>query len=327
MLAQRSNPMQGFYRRIELLIVVLLLFCVVRPAQACTCGAETLNAYGFGGPILTTPAYTLAKGKLALGTSLHYNNFEQFSGAKFVSLNARRIHAHSFDSAMTNTLSAAYGITDDWDLILTYPYRYKYNLQTSFAGVTIDEGDSIGFGDLNLLTKYRVVKKVTQISLLAGIKMPTGQTNERNEFGFKLGADDQPGTGSWDPLIGFAISRPYKQFSFDASTLYRISTQGLNDVIVGDLLSYNLAASYKFDHCTDFTLVLELNGVWQEKVEHHGLKDNNHGGNIIYLSPGFRVNFGEIAWNLSIGFPLINDLNGFQPNAGVQLYTGLSLLI
>ncbi|MDD9899030.1 MAG: hypothetical protein OXU45_08555 [Candidatus Melainabacteria bacterium] len=310
-----------------MLISLLSLFFLSSPAWACTCGTETINAYGFGGPVLTIPAYTLPKGKLALGASLQYNNFNQFSSARRASLNASRIHAHSFDSAMTNTLSAAYGITDDLDLILSYPYRYKYNLQTTFAGVTIDEGDSIGFGDLTLLTKYRLFQSKTQISLLGGIKFPTGQTNERNEFGLRLGTDDQPGTGSWDPLMGFAISRPYKAFSFDGNLLYRLSNQGSGDVIAGDIASYNLAASYKFDHCTDFTLVLEMNGIWQEKTEFAGIKDDNHGGNVIYLNPGFRVNLGKIAWNMSVGFPIINDLNGFQPEAGIQLYTGLNLLI
>jgi hypothetical protein len=315
---------------IKLLVVLLSCFSA---ASACSCGTEVLGGYGIGGPILTMPAYTLPKGKIVLGTGLQYNNFKQFSNSTLNSLNRRDLHGHSQDSMMTNFVSAAYGMTDDLDLILNYPYRYIYGLKATGHGSTVDQGNSIGFGDLTLLAKYRVYNKQTQVAILAGMRFPTGQTNERDEFGFKLAADDQPGTGSWDPIMGLAISRPYKQMSFDANASYRLSNQGSQDTIAGDSFSYNLATTYNFKHTMIArhklkpSLIIELNGIWQEQVEFNNLKDNNHGGTLIFLSPGLRLSLDDLAMNFSLGFPLLNDFNGLQPEAGIQLFTSLNWLI
>ncbi|MDA0772134.1 MAG: transporter [Cyanobacteria bacterium] len=310
----------------------MLLSCF-SAASACSCGTEVLGGYGIGGPILTMPAYTLPKGKIVLGTGLQYNNFKQFSNSTLNALNRRDLHGHSQDSLMVNFVSAAYGMTDDLDLILNYPYRYIYGLKATGHGSTVDQGNSIGFGDLTLLAKYRVYKQQTQVAILGGMRFPTGQTNERDEFGFKLAADDQPGTGSWDPIMGLAISRLYKQMSFDLNASYRLSNQGSQDTIVGDLFSYNIATTYNFkhsmikDHKLKPSLIVELNGVWQEKTEFETLKDGNHGGNLLYLSPGLRLSLDDLALNFSLGFPLLNDLNGLQPEAGIQLFTSLNCLI
>ena len=231
--------------------------------------------------------------------------------------------------------------------MLSVPYNFTNNIKTTFAGFTIDEGNSIGFGDLTLLGKYRFLnneKHKLHASFLAGIKMPTGETNETNEFGFKLGADDQPGTGSWDPLLGLALSKRFDRFSVDTSTLYRLSTKGSQDTIVGDVVNFNLGTSYHVNKINprlferifprkilgrdlDWNLVLELNGIWTEKVEFRGLKDNSHGGLTVFLSPGLRMSIDK-KWisNLSIGFPVIEDLNGDQPATNLQMFFSLNRL-
>lgn len=317
--------------RIKLIIVLCFIFCL--KVDACSCGTEVLGGYGIGGPILTMPAYTLPKGKIVLATGIQYNNFKQFSSASLSAINQRGLHGHSQDSTMSNFVSVAYGLSDELDLILNYPYNYIFDLKTTAAGSTFDEGNSIGLGDLSLFAKYRIYKKQTQVALLAGMKFPTGQTNERNQFDFKLAADDQPGTGSWDPIMGLAISRPYKQMSFDSNISYRLSNQGSQDTIVGDLIGYNFAATYNLKHKMlgkqkiKPALILELNGSWQEKTEFVGVKDGNHGGNLIFISPGLRLSTGDLAWNFSLGLPILSDFNGLQPDAGIQLFTSFNWLI
>ncbi len=330
-----------------LLLIAFGLIWVALSVEACSCGCEVLGNYGIGGPIITMPAYTLPKGKLALNTSLRYQNVYEFGASDFAFLNRNDIHAHSRDYDVLLSASAAYGITDDLNVMISYPYRIISNLQSTGHGSTVDGGDAIGLGDMTLTMKYRFLNghkfcgvnckeracmnTGLQAALVAGIKMPTGQTNERDVDGFKLGADEQPGTGSWDPIMGMAFSLPMNNFSFDTSTLYKLSTQGVQSTTVGDQVSFNTAVTYNFPAARILgqsmkpAAVLELNGIWQEKVEYLGVKDNSHGGLVMFISPGMRLalNDSTVA-NFSIGMPVITDLNGFQPDLGVQLFAGLS---
>ena len=74
---------------------------------------------------------------------------------------------------------------------------------------TLDRGDTEGIGDLTLFGQYRFYGQDTglQASLLTGIKTPTGETGEHDDQGELFEAEFQPGSGSWDPMFGLALSQ------------------------------------------------------------------------------------------------------------------------
>ena len=343
----------------RIILLILLLFPL--KAMACACGGHSLfGGVGLATPLITVPAHTLDRGQFALSTGINYQNFHEFGISDFRRINARREHTHSLSSQMQVFMSAAYGVTDDIDIIVTYPFNATYGLLTTFQGITIDDGNSIGLGDMNLITKYRFLnleESGFSAALLGGIKFPTGSTSETNEFGFALGADDQPGTGSYDPLFGLAVSKVFDTFNLDANVLYLLSTEGFQDVIAGDVLNFNLALSYaiKEDVCElgncpsyrekfhsylsklfpskvlsqDFawSLFTEINGAWQEKTEFQGIKDDSHGGMIINWMNGLKLAINErFIWAMGVSFPMIQDLNGTQPDAGVALSSNISVV-
>ena len=55
--------------------------------------------------------------------------------------------------------------------------------------------------------------------------------------GERLETEHQPGTGSWDPLVGFAASKRWGPVSLDGNALYQFSTKGAQDTELGDRLS------------------------------------------------------------------------------------------
>jgi hypothetical protein len=57
--------------------------------------------------------------------------------------------------------------------------------------------------------RYRFYGQDTglQASLLTGIKTPTGETGERDDQGELFEAEFQPGSGSWNPMLGLALSQ------------------------------------------------------------------------------------------------------------------------
>ncbi len=312
-----------------LLFLLLGYNCLINTVEACSeCTCSFLGGAGTVGPIITQTAYTLPKGRSVIGTSLNYVDFSGFSSDKFKQLNNNFEHAHSHGNNMNLSLNAAYGVTDDFTLSLNLPYNFLFDINsTDGFGNTVSEGDSIGFGDLVLMGKYRLFD---QASLIAGIKMATGQTNQKDEYGYRLSSDHQPGTGSWDPIMGFAVSKQISdQVEIDANLLYRLSTPGFDNLIIGDVVNYNFAVSHDLSKLDKGKLnidaVLELNAKWQEKAEYQAIKDEGHGGTRVFLTPGLRLVYDD-TWiaSMALGFPIIESMNGEQPDANVQLFFSLA---
>jgi hypothetical protein len=69
-------------------------------------------------------------------------------------------------------------------------------------------------------------------------------------------------------------------------------------------------------------LVLELNGEWHDRQS--GEEGFHSGGNTIYLSPGLRLSTDKWSGFVSVGIPIVNDLNGIQPEPEWRLVTGVA---
>jgi len=69
--------------------------------------------------------------------------------------------------------------------------------------------------------------------------------------------------------------------------------------------------------------VLELNGEWQAKQVVAGEKARNSGGNVVYLSPGIRVSGANLSGYVSVGVPVVNEVNGLQAKPGYRVLTGI----
>jgi hypothetical protein len=196
----------------NLFIALICILCLKTYVQACVCGCDALgsSSTGFGGSIITTSAYTMPQNSFSLGSGIRFNNFEDFNIKQVNYIRNNGIHAHNRDSQMFNYLAASYGLTENLTMTAVYPYGYLYGLKSYDLGQIIDEENSIGFGDLTLQAKYKFVdfeKIKFASSIIAGIKMPTGQINERDSFGDLIPADHQPGSGSWDPIMGMAFTK------------------------------------------------------------------------------------------------------------------------
>lgn len=301
------------------------------------------------GPITTIQAKTQPKGSFAVGFRIEQVRSDSFSDAELTNFSAQGIETHSTDSLLSTSLGLSYGLSDDLTLGVRLPYIKRTNIREAedMGGVTeiAHEGTASGIGDLALLGKYRVIrseKKGYDLSFLFGIKTPTGTTQRTNLEGRRFETEHQPGSGSWDSLIGLAAGTPVGPVSVDASLLYTLASKGTQETNLGDRLLYSVAASYRMGgesahhheheqgvahshHAHDaWDLVLELNGEWQARQKIAGVEDPNSGGNLVYLSPGVRF-ISKDAWaaTLAVGIPVMQNLNGIQHETRRRLIFGL----
>ena len=266
---------------------------------------------GMAAPIATESGMTLPDGKWAVGMRTEYIKFRQFSDEKLQRLRIEDDDAdlHSIQSLWSTSVGVAYGLTDDFTVGARVPFIYRSNIREPSHGHEDEDehdeheapeiedlGDVKGIGDATFYGQYRFFKESgSNVSALFGFKAPTGVTNRSAANGEFLETEFQPGSGSWDGLMGFSFTQEMGDFSFDSSLLYTVVTEGSQETNLGDIFSYNFALSYRvlgqngvnyLPSKFGLDLVMEINGEWRDYEEIAGVIDHNSGGNILYLSPG-----------------------------------------
>lgn len=284
------------------------------------------------GPVMTISATTMQQGKFSFGLQSEFIKLDSFPDSTMRRYAEQGYDVHTADSVNHHFLSFAFGVTDNLTLALKVPYEQVNNIREAHADEAAEihkHGDAKGLGDMSLLGQYRFLKLDNKLesAALFGLKMPTGKTNDKDIHGETFEAEFLPGTGAWHPILGVAVTKRLPSLVLDANLLYTFSTEGTQDTDLGDILNYNAALSYRPVRGNfSWDLILELNGEWKEKEKIHGKKDRDSGGNIVFLSPGTRISMGNrLSAYLSLGIPILQDLNGIQNDTDYKAVGGISM--
>jgi hypothetical protein len=292
------------------------------------------------GPIITASADTIPAGMLAGGLQLGVTRPDAYTDAELIAFAGQHVHAHTTDYNLRAAASLAYGLTGHLTLSANLPFIRRDDLREGHhshsggtASNTVEELGSVsGVGDLSLLAQYIAAHDHEQgwfVSLLGGIKVPTGSTHQTDLSGDRLETEHQPGTGSWDPLLGLAASKSWGDASLHGSAFYQLSTEGAQDTRLGDRLSLNAAVVYNLSGATDhhdeagdhaheghaaWAVMLETNYEHEGRQEIGGVVDAESGSDVLWLSPGVRFT-APAGWSagISAGLPVWQDIGLSHP--------------
>ncbi len=347
---------------------------------------------GSAGPVTTISAITLPAGSISAGVQSQFIFTDEIPDADLIRYTLLDDHVHSTESLTSLSLTSAYGFTDDLTAGFALPYIQRSGFRSvGFAPAAgavaplvksprhgghghggvgpvepalvpyIQTTDFEGLGDATLYGQYRFSHDEAaqrHAAVLFGLKTPTGDTNVRDARGLLIEGDHQPGSGSWDPLAGFAFTQQVGKWSFDLNGLYTFVNEGTQQTNRGDIVNYNAAVSYRLlgsvgedacdheghthshvkspkgavaphDHrdqaATTWDLILEANGDWRDRVSIGGIEEENTGGNVIFLSAGSRLTLPN-GWttSVSVGVPAVSDLNGIQSEPALRMLFGIS---
>ena len=326
--------------------IILPLFLIIFPFTALADHASVGLGVGNASPIATESGITLPEGKVSTGFRAELIKFVEYSDSELQALRADDAEAdlHSVQSLWSLSVSAAYGVTDDLTVGVRVPYILRHNIREpehDFMGPGVADVESLGnvegIGDTTFYGQYRFFKnKNTNVSAIFGIKTPTGKTSRYSADGAELlDTEFQPGSGSWDGILGLAVTQEIGPFSIDASTVYTITSKGAQDTDLGDIFSYNAALSYRLFgqqgrsyEAPTFAVdtILEVNGEWRDNEKVLGIKNTNSGNNIIYISPGLRFTAGKhVNVATSFGIPVVPDTNGDQVEPDYRIISSINI--
>jgi hypothetical protein len=334
----------------------VLLAVSASPALADHLGA---SAYGSGGGMSVFSPDTLDAGHWAAGLRLTYTRPEQRSDAELEALAARHIHAHNTDYNLNGSLGLAYGITHHLTVSAELPWLRRDDLREGEhvheTGDTITSverlGSVSGIGDINVLAKYRLTEgEDVGFALIGGIKLPTGSTHRRSPDGERLETEHQPGSGSWDPILGASASARLGTVQLTASGLYQFATTGAQQTRLGDRFQGGFALSHRFGpapqahaggwhnhhHGDELDEVhaeprhdswagfIELAGEWEGRQKIGGEIEPASGGSWVWVAPGLRFN-AAAGWSASaaVAVPVWQRIRASHPDNRYRLMLSL----
>jgi hypothetical protein len=300
----------------RILRLVLLAAACAQPALAC----DLCSIY----------AATEARGEI--GKGFFAGAAEQFTHFGTLQEDGEKVRDEAdqfFDSAITQVF-VGYNFTERLGLQFNAPLIHRWFRRAEPEG--IESGSETGLGDVSVTAHFQAYRHERKhstftLSLLAGIKFPSGSTSrlkeELNEMDEGEGAvesgvhghDLTLGSGSYDGILGSSLFARWKRAFFTGSIQYMIRSRGdfgyefANDLIWSGGPGALLLLS------DEYTLSLQANVSGEHKGldKFRGQKAEDTGITAVYLGPELVFTWRDkISAELGMDFPMSLDNTALQ---------------
>ncbi len=173
------------------------------------------------------------------------------------------------------------------------PYIVRRALNVEDSTTLGDHLRSQGWGDLQTTAEYDVFKDASStVGALAGVKFPTGSTEELDPEGNRFEPEMQPGSGSYDYLWGAVVHRMWDQIAVSANAAYTLKTTGAADFRFGNTFTTNMVASYTVNPRSRGGILkpgVQLVYLHEARQIDQGTKVEDSGGDTISVGPIINV--------------------------------------
>lgn len=255
-------------------------------------------------PINSDVALQPAEDQLIYRTQMRYRNFD-------VDATDAQVNVWSQSNVFV------YGWTSSFSTILGVPLVYR-----DFEDDSSND-DDFGVGDINLLLRYQLWKKLGYLqskswTVLGGVQIPS--------------YDAPFSSRSWDPILGTVYSWRKNRYGFDADLVFQLNTENDRDMKQGNVLRYDTTLQYrlwptKYTAQTEWSLtgLLELNGRHQrnnESAGHKIAKTNNHQ---VFLSPGLVLAGKRVKYEVGMQLPMFQDIGRNAAEDSIRLVFGITI--
>ena len=245
-------------------------------------------------------------------------NWHEKEAAEAHALHHQGHDVHDKTTEEFHHLTIGNRINERLTLTAQIPYVMRHSLEVDSHAILGSKQTSQGLGDLQLLGDWRVRQdERSSLSAIAGVKFPTGGVKEKNSVGTRFEQELQPGSGSYDYLLGGAYrEQATERISWVANAVYVFKSEGAQDYHFGDLLSTSVVADYLINpdsRLLQTKLGLDANIQYEQKHKDAGETIKDSGGFFLFLGPTVTVepckNFGLTG---TFMLPVVQDVGGIH---------------
>ncbi|HYV29446.1 MAG TPA: hypothetical protein VFA77_18075 [Candidatus Eisenbacteria bacterium] len=261
------------------------------------------------------------------------------------------LDAAFLDNSITHFVPG-YNFSPSLGVSVNLPYIYrKYHLtEITYPQPVEQSGNLSGLGDASIVGRWTVFKKIKMdrsvvINILAGIKFPTGDTEQleqevaqerylqsifpnghQHAFGGVHQHDLSLGSGSYDGVFGLTANFRWKRSFFNGQAQYYLRTEAL-DYEFGDLSIISGGPGVYALLLDNFTLSVQASAFYESLNRDTVLdqKNNQTGSTAWYMGPQISLTWGEhFSANAGADFPLRIYNRGIQSVPDYRVHAGVS---
>lgn len=307
-------------------------------AQACAaCGCTLSKDWGTQG-ISTTPGFTADLSYFYINQSQQRIGTSSASQAQINALAAAGQEIEDYTTTRITTAALSY-TGDTWGLTSNLPFVQRthgtYGAGAYPATTSYLTSSDNSIGDVSFIGRYTGFSADKTSGLIAGIKLPTGNTNATFNDGVTvLDRSLQIGTGSTDIILGGYTTGAIDTYGWfvQGTVQHAVATKTIAgaDYRPGDAYSLNTGIRYaKFG--SKFSPMLQLNIIHRRPDAGAGATPPDAltggpatGGTLAYLAPGImaRVGGGTSVYGF-VQLPVYQNVNSLQLSARYTLSFGV----
>lgn len=200
-------------------------------------------------------------------------------------------------------------------------------LQRSIRYVNDGKTDTTAMGDIELRAKAfvftdRAFAPRHLFAVLGGLKMPTAPRQRSEVDGSYLPIEAQPGTGSWDPLLGMSYAFFARPWSFYASVQGSSPLRGRQ--VFRASASVRTTTTVQYQISPEFAVRAGLDTRTDGHSYEDGLPERDSSGFVAFASPEIVVSpMTDLLVVLSVRMPVVSALAGYH-HEGPVIGAGLA---
>lgn len=242
-------------------------------------------------------------------------NWNEIPASEAHELHEAGHHLHDKTKEEFHHFSLGVKLSNQFTVYADIPYLFRNSIQIEDHDRLGANEKSEGISDLNILGDYRFfVNDESSVGVVAGVKFPTGKTDEKNSLGRRFEPELQPGTGSYDYILGGVYQYQKDRFNLLGNLAYVFKNEGDQNYEFGDLISASLLIDYLINPGSQSfksEIGLKVNLQHEQRDENRGSSLKDSGGTTLLLGPLVLIEaMPNASLFASILFPAHQDLGG-----------------
>ena len=223
-------------------------------------------------------------------------------------------------------LDLNYSFDARWGVSVSLPHvdREHEHIHHHHGEDLVERWSLTGTGDARVVGQYRL--ESAPVSLLFGVKLPTGSTDDANGEGEIAERSLQPGTGTTDAILGVAWRHAVRgsTLSWFAQAQVQHALDRHDGFEAGD--QWRVDGGLRFSATPKVNLLLQANYVVKRRDRGDEAEPEDSGGEFLYLTPGVSASLTRhVQGYLFLQQPLHQRVNGVQLTADRGVTAGFSV--